>query len=508
WDVTVDGTGAVQMVPVRSNQAGIPLGSTFMVDINNYMGGALCSDCVRPGAVRRPNPANPNLIEVTFEARHPIPLPAQGGSPAPKDRLDLHVHDVQALVVSEGNQLFNAKTKLIRGDSVLSNPVRLNPSFLVNPDGFSSHLDPDIDNFYPTNANVHPYKIFFQNGANGNYSPAVDPINGYPDLWNPTGHNVMPMGAGYQGTPFQFFIPNNTARSFMMVVSCSYGISAQGRGTDIGKRMNPRYFLPLFNMKEAWKVTTLVHDNNLAGSSAISTTKVDVNIYDWQQLATVDPVFSGASSNLNKVDRASKLRSCEIDVPALGFNKLLSSSDFTGSGQEGDPLKTTVTINNAALAAGGNYWGLVAARDDYEGVDTNTRGIEKDLTSIFPLRDFSTYQVFLLPVLPSNNPPNAVISTTPSPAEAAIGANIRFDGSASTDDIAITSYLWDFHYSGNPADFHTEATGAVVNYAYVSSGNQVAALVVTDNNVPAQQDIATVKSHLHRSLALLRGKLR
>lgn len=491
WQVTLHSDGAVGMEPLAV-RSGAALGDTYLVNIDDYMGGKICGDCVKVAGMGRPVPGQPNVVEVLFEARHPIPLPPPGADGTlGSHRLDLHVHDVQALIVAEGNTVFNPKVKVIRGENVQFFPARTNPALLVNADGYSSHLDPDIDNFYPTNSNIHPYKILFQDPANGNYNPAIAPINGYPDLRNPTGHNVMPMGAGYRATPFQFFVPNNAQREFLMVVSCAYGISAQGRGTDIGKRMNPRYFLPLFNLKEAWKVKTTVRDNGLIGSSPGTSAKVDIEVWDWQQLAQVDPQFNGGSSNLNRLDRESKLRNAEVEVPALGYSKLLAAADFTGSGQETTPLKATITINNASLAPGGNYWGLVAVRDDLDSLITNTKGISKDLTTIFGLRDFSTYQTFLLEVAPAPNPPVAIIQTTPNPPIIDAGVPMVFDGSLSFDpDGSIVSYEWDFNYSGSPLSFEVQGTGMSLNHAFSVPGSYSVALKVTDNNDPPLSGLA------------------
>ncbi|MGC1514053.1 MAG: PKD domain-containing protein, partial [Maribacter sp.] len=50
---------------------------------------------------------------------------------------------------------------------------------------------------------------------------------------------------------------------------------------------------------------------------------------------------------------------------------------------------------------------------------------------------------------------------------------VNFDGSGSTDDIAVTDYSWDF---GNGES----ATGALASYTYPTAGSYVATLTVTD----------------------------
>jgi hypothetical protein len=55
---------------------------------------------------------------------------------------------------------------------------------------------------------------------------------------------------------------------------------------------------------------------------------------------------------------------------------------------------------------------------------------------------------------------------------------------------SIVSYEWDFDYDG--VTFTVDATGMNVVRAYAQSGEYVVALRVTDDNEPAQTDLATV----------------
>jgi len=86
--------------------------------------------------------------------------------------------------------------------------------------------------------------------------------------------------------------------------------------------------------------------------------------------------------------------------------------------------------------------------------------------------------------------PHAVISTTPSPAEAATGPlSVAFDGSGSTDEWGIVSYSWDFDaVDGIQAD----ATGVEVEYEYTVSGTYTATLTVEDNSGNTAKTTTTV----------------
>jgi len=90
-----------------------------------------------------------------------------------------------------------------------------------------------------------------------------------------------------------------------------------------------------------------------------------------------------------------------------------------------------------------------------------------------------------------DNQPAASFSANPNPA--ACNQGVSFDGSSSSHgrpDRGIVSYEWDFDYDGTT--FDVEASGASVTNAYTQFGSYTAALRVTDDNVPAKTDVATV----------------
>jgi len=81
-------------------------------------------------------------------------------------------------------------------------------------------------------------------------------------------------------------------------------------------------------------------------------------------------------------------------------------------------------------------------------------------------------QVTLALTTPTNQPPTARF--TPSPTSAAIGSSIFFDGRSSSDDGAISSFMWTFGDG-------TYGSGSVVSHAYGAPGTYVVRLTVTDN---------------------------
>jgi len=95
----------------------------------------------------------------------------------------------------------------------------------------------------------------------------------------------------------------------------------------------------------------------------------------------------------------------------------------------------------------------------------------------------------------ADEPPQAVTSVTKT--SAVMGEILSFDGTASTDDVGIVSYAWDF---GDGAT----ASGAIAAHAYGSRGTFLANLTVTDTAGQTDSDIVTV-SVLNRAPVAVAG---
>jgi PKD repeat protein len=82
-------------------------------------------------------------------------------------------------------------------------------------------------------------------------------------------------------------------------------------------------------------------------------------------------------------------------------------------------------------------------------------------------------------VFVQNNPPTAAFTATPNPA--AIGANVTFDGSGSSDaGGGIANYAWDFNGDGT---FETNALAdATTDHPFAAAGTYFVGLQVTDTN--------------------------
>jgi hypothetical protein len=476
-----------EISPLRFSEK---LGDTYNVDITSFLNLSPCADCIRLKALEL---ESDGTVTVYIGARHPFPLPVDINNPLLTERLDLHVFDVEGILVLDGDVLFDSTMSDVDNDSIFTDSIISSAGILTNADGYTSIHDTFFDTILPTQSNIHPYKIFAFDPTSGNYNPTYDPANGFPYLDNPTGHNVFPQGSGEYVVEYNLRLDIDQQVDFLFALSASYGQSAQGKGTDLGKRLNPRYFLPEFHRKEPWMVKAEVKNNQLAGYTPSSNAVISVEIFDWQHEAFVDPAFDPLNSSLTMTSRASKIREVSVEIPAFG--KWIDEGNMpavSGNGSYSNPYKFQFVLYNDSLLSEGTYFGLVAARDDLEGSEL-VMGVQRDGTTLFLINDFTTYQVISIDVGPADFPPEAVIETIPDPPEVIESSQpITFDGTSSSDDGIIVLYEWDFDYTGIGYDFHADMTGGVTQHTFPTPGKYTVALRVTDNHTPEQQDIATV----------------
>ena len=478
-----------ELIPVRGSSA---LGDSYQVDITYFLSLSPCSDCVRIKSIEM---ESDRTITLHIAARHPFPLPQDPDNPLNNERLDLHVFDVEGILITEGDLVFPATRSDFDGDGYPEEQVVGSSCILTNADGYTSILDTFYDTILPTVATIHPYKIFAYDPSQGNYNPALDPTNGYPYLGNPTGYNVFPQGSPEYSVEYNLNLPPGPTVNFLFAMSASWGQGAKGRGSEVGKRNNPRYFLPEFNRKEPYKVSVSVTSNTLAGNTPASNARLTIQILDWQHNGTVEPNFDFFTTSLTRLIRKSDINEVTVEIPAMGiwFDEGNLPTP-TGNGTATNPYTYTMQIYNSALVPGGRYYGLAAARDDLWGQNLEM-GIQRDGVTLFRMQDFATYLIFPIDVGSADNPPTACITTDPTPAQVTESEQpIVFDGTCSTDDGTIVNYEWDFDYTGNPAQFRPDAVliGPIVSKTYARPGFYLAALRVTDNHVPSQQDVTSV----------------
>lgn len=461
---------------------GVQLGEDFEVDVTDFFRKSPCTDCLQVTGLSL-DPSGNVLVDI--EARHPFAVPPPGSG-----RLDLHVFDMELQVAVpglSGNPDFYTNSQIdTRLSGVTSNVKIMKPGFLTNADGYASHLTRIIDDITGSEATLYPFVLMkIEEPVSGQYNPAT--VSGFADLTNPVGYNVF--GMGQAGTA-QLNLDFNGAEQVGVVLAldAKYGVSARGNIPvgQPGNRRSPRYFLPEYNRKEAWRVLTNVTANTLIDTSASSFATIDIEINDWQHsLGTVNPGYVFTTASLDSLRQSSDVASVSISAPDLMAAPVTSSTPVSGDGSIANPLLYTMTVNNTLLAAAGEYFATIAVRDELRAAPPSNAGVERDGVTFFEIDDFSTYQVVSLTVIPGNEPPNCSFIGTPSGGTVPHRTNVLLDASATTDDNdppGSLIYEWDYDYDG--VTFTVDATGAIVsttmnNTTAVADPRQVA-LRVTD----------------------------
>jgi len=451
---------------ISSLRTGSAIGDSYIVDISNFLSITPCADCVKIDSISINTDEN---IVVRFAIRHPFKAGNLGEPPSAINRLDLHVFDVFGILHFPGESV----TFPLSG-KVLS-PVRL-----VNADGYTDRFDERIDLFFPTEGDLHPYKVMALDPCNGNYDPSSE--LGFTNILAPTGHNVLPMGGDFQYSDFEIQFQNSDALSFTLVVTAAYGHSAKKND-----RLYPVYCLPEFHRKEAWKVDVEVTENTLFHGMADTYCNLAIEVWDWNHGANVDPELTQKDS----IKAESDVVSVAIEIPGVALNPVIASGPVGGDGQTA-PLEFSAQVFNTAAGEYGMKQGLVKVIDSrIPGLNAGGVGecVDRDGVTIFPLNEFATYQTFEVEV--STPAPIPVIDTMPDPPEVYPNESITYDGSNSYDnETTIVSYEWDFDYDGETFDVNytgpTPPSQQSENNHNTDNYEVTIALRVTDNDSPIQ----------------------
>lgn len=372
------GLPEVSLTPWRDLQA---VGDSYLLDASAYFSGALCGDCVRLSGIRL---VDTTTLDLDFTLRHPFPLPA--ASPAPKDRLDLHIFDVTGILVSAepGGPLFPASQ------------TRIAPVRLLNPHGYTGVLDPWLDRIFPTpQADAHPYRVFAIDDTAGNFAGGNP--SGFADLATPRGFNVFPQGSVATQTYRLRMPPAGTSLRFnqdaLLVISASWG---QGAGSK-PERMTPVYRAPEFNQKAPWSVTANVTANTLTGGQTSSSATLGVTIRDWQWDVPLAATWPDPGSR-GTIRTASNPVQVLVEVPGITNGAVsVDPTTFPGTGQT---RTGQIDITNALAAAEGTYLGLVQVIDNHD----NALGIAQDDPTPGFLGQLRTSAVFAVTVAPGGGP--------------------------------------------------------------------------------------------------------
>ena len=456
------------------------------VDITNFLRLAPCSNCARIKTVSLDADGN---IVVGIGIKHPFPIGDPMKPITGRNRADLHVCNVEGIVVSN-----------ILGTTFAGLGSTIAGFRLLNADGYTGYLDGVLDEIYPTDATIHPYITHFDDYTRGNFDPS-NPM-GFASVTDPPpgGNLVMAMGSDYNFQDYVFEIDPAKPVDFIYAVGCAYGLSSQ----NMNARFTPEYRIPQHNKKASSEVRVEIISNNLKGNDIASTAQIQVKIVDISHGVAV-------GTGLDQMLSDSSVNDIFVDIPGVTADMLVLDGNSPSSGighDPADPLVYDATVTNTAGAIEGTYMSLVKVTDNYMPGQNTTLflngndGIKRvdptanPVTGIFAITEFATYAVFTIDVSAGNIPPVAILLTNPDPADISQFQTVAFDATTSHDpDGTISLYEFDFDWDGIQANFTADSsniTGLAVSPPYVTAGIYTAGLRATDNLGAVGYDSVTV----------------
>lgn len=451
-------TGAISLEPVVSRHLQLTevANDRRLIDVSPFLNGSPCADCFKVSGLGMDPQGN---VLADFTMRHPF---------ANTDlRKDLDVFDPIAIFVTEGATVFNALERIDEdGNGSTDDRPTLNPNFIKGADGYTTRHDFLVRSLFPDKnypGNLNPFVAFF---TENNPSPTGV---GSPIQWR-----KFAMGPAQDTKRVVFKRPTGTGivqLNFLVVLSVNYAQSATfANGIEnpqaLGSRLNPVYFNPEFNMKEAYSVVTDPGTGLEAGNPA-STTKVTVFVKDHQASAAVDPGYPNFPDYTNRAGLKwrSDLDTVKLSVPGV-TNTLFNATRndrVSGTGAEANPYRFEFTVTNDLNAPQGTYTGLVAVQDQYQ---TDSRSL-LGFTPAEKYAHWVSYQTVDIQVnAPACPTPTAVAEANPTTASS--GQDITFtSANSSVTGATIIEYSWDF--DGVPPAEWTGPNPTPVDYAYTNT---------------------------------------
>ncbi|MFH1513870.1 MAG: hypothetical protein ABIG42_00235 [bacterium] len=352
----------VQLTPFRTSE----VGESYVVSGMSYFVAKPCVDCLRIERITMDINGN---VALGFWIKHPFPKGDPGLPPSAKNRLDLDLFDVSVVVVPR-NATPTQYSNLQAGAYT---------DAILNAEGYTR----DLSGVVGDNAAM-PYKICFESSNKNRFEMGTD-------------------------SQYFYLLFSKNGVSFTLYMTFAYGASA-GYLT----RLEPKYYVPEFNRKAAWKVK--VTSATWYGNDPA---EIKIDVYDWNHGGIVAGEFPD-DVHTNYLKAGSDIESVTIDVPGM-FNEIKEAvtNDHSTNGWD-NPIRYTASFSNENGLLEGVYPGLVRVLDSR----TPGAGLEGDSLihtpdasnlEIYDLDEFATYQTFPVTIGPPCGPITGDVVTPTCP---------------------------------------------------------------------------------------------
>ena len=363
------------------------IGDNYQLDATKFFIDEPCANCFRMDGFGI-NPGG-NLL-VQFSMKHPFEDTTS--------RLDLDAFDVKLIIINAADSDFGDTEFPLSGEvdtdgNGLPEVLRGNTQFLLNADGYTTHLDmiAELPQYYPPDGlgldgNLNPFKNFF---IEDDPDPSTDGVE--------IPNHRMQQGAPWDTKELEIKFPAGGGFvKFVTAIEVAYGQSAV-RYT----RLFPVYWLPQYNQKEAYSITVADTTNSL-NTQYDSTTTLHIEVLDWQHGYLEDILYPDAD-NLIGLDFISNIDRCLVEIPGITAYALTQNAPGSGgSGHTGDSMMFDIVVANQStpLAAAGTYPGLVTIVDTYH---PHQISIPDDPYYPEYIEDIRAYQMFEVNIYPMTN---------------------------------------------------------------------------------------------------------
>ena len=419
-----------------------------VVDITGFLQVAPCTKCVKLKSVSLTSDGD---LSVEIGIRHPFPAGDPFKPITGRNRADLHVFNVEGIVLSNAAiTSFPGIGETIAGFKIL------------NADGYTGYLDESLDEIYPTEASVHPYRLHFDDYTAGNFDPSNP--HGFDSVTDPppTGNLVMAMGCDFNFQDYIFSLDSGPI-DIMYAVGCTYALSAAVKS----QRFNPEYRVPQHLKKAASEISVQFVSNDLRSGDTNSSAEINIDVVDVNYGVPV-------GDNLNEMRAESNVDDIFVEVPGVLTSPVVvdGNSPVSGTGHSpSDPLVYSATIKNSAGGVMGTYTGIIKVTDTYppgqnvaplllgkDGIKRVGPGADP-LLGLYDISEFAAYQVFSVDVGSGCGPITGSILSPNCPiTNASNEAKINFTVQASSANGGGNIVLYEVDYDYDGANFTMDAS--------------------------------------------------